>query len=210
VLQKMIMLSERDADSGDHYFRAIFDALPLPAFVVGADGCVIESNAAAARLISPENGLALHRKSGEPLNCLRAGKPGCGSVEHCQDCMIRKSVSEVLSGQTTTRQIHKAEWHTSEGTRAMELLVTASAVPGNGPARALLILEDVSELFTLRGLLPICAKCKKIRDENGRWNHIEDYLRERTHADFTHGICPECAKALYPQYYAARSEARRK
>ena len=51
----------------------------------------------------------------------------------------------------------------------------------------------------LRGLLPICAKCKKIRDENGKWHVLEDYIQERSQAKFTHTICPDCRKKLYPE-----------
>ncbi len=48
------------------------------------------------------------------------------------------------------------------------------------------------------GLLPICANCKKIRDDRGYWNQIELYIREHTDADFSHGVCPDCARELYP------------
>ncbi len=51
---------------------------------------------------------------------------------------------------------------------------------------------------TLSGLLPICASCKRIRDDKGYWSQIEGYLRKHTEADFSHGICPECASRLYP------------
>jgi hypothetical protein len=54
---------------------------------------------------------------------------------------------------------------------------------------------------SLQGLLPICASCKKIRDEQGQWNQIETYIRSRSEADFSHGICPECARRLYPDHY---------
>jgi hypothetical protein len=59
----------------------------------------------------------------------------------------------------------------------------------------------LSEVKTLTGLLPICASCKKIRDDKGYWSQIESYIREHSEADFTHSICPECAKKLYPQIY---------
>jgi hypothetical protein len=57
------------------------------------------------------------------------------------------------------------------------------------------------EIKTLRGVLPICASCKKIRDDEGYWNQIESYISNHSEADFTHGICPECAKKLYPELY---------
>jgi GAF domain-containing protein len=57
------------------------------------------------------------------------------------------------------------------------------------------LLDNVK---TLRGLLPICASCKKIRDDKGYWNQIENYISDRSEVDFSHGICPDCAKELYP------------
>lgn len=60
--------------------------------------------------------------------------------------------------------------------------------------------EAMNKISTLRGLLPICAACKKIRDDKGYWNQIETYIMEHTDADFTHGICPDCAKELYGEY----------
>ncbi|HYQ48536.1 MAG TPA: cache domain-containing protein [Thermodesulfovibrionales bacterium] len=57
--------------------------------------------------------------------------------------------------------------------------------------------QALSEVKTLSGFLPICASCKKIRDDKGYWNQIEAYISERSAAEFSHGICPECAKLLY-------------
>ncbi len=59
--------------------------------------------------------------------------------------------------------------------------------------------EAVSNVKTLTGLLPICASCKKIRDDKGYWKMIESYISEHSDAEFTHGICPDCVKKLYPQ-----------
>ncbi len=54
------------------------------------------------------------------------------------------------------------------------------------------------EIKSLRGIIPICASCKKIRNDKGYWNQIEAYIRKHSEADFSHGICPDCAKRLYP------------
>jgi PAS domain S-box-containing protein len=60
-------------------------------------------------------------------------------------------------------------------------------------------LQDaLNKIKTLRGIIPICAACKKIRDDKGYWNQIESYIREHSEAVFSHGICPECAEKLYP------------
>ena len=55
------------------------------------------------------------------------------------------------------------------------------------------------EIKQLSGLLPICANCKKIRNDEGYWEQIEKYIQEHSNAQFTHGICPECKAKLYPE-----------
>jgi PAS domain S-box-containing protein len=55
------------------------------------------------------------------------------------------------------------------------------------------------KIKTLRGLVPICASCKKIRDDQGFWHQVEIYVRDHTEANFSHSICPACAKELYPE-----------
>lgn len=62
--------------------------------------------------------------------------------------------------------------------------------------------KALEEVKTLSGLLPICASCKRIRnEEDGSWQPIEDYIASHSEADFSHGICPECANRLYPELY---------
>lgn len=63
-----------------------------------------------------------------------------------------------------------------------------------------------NEIKVLHGLLPICASCKKIRDEQGHWNRLEVYIHEHSEADFSHGICPECAQKLYGEYFKNTQE----
>jgi PAS domain S-box-containing protein len=58
-----------------------------------------------------------------------------------------------------------------------------------------------ANIKTLRGLIPICASCKKIRDDSGYWNTLEQYISEHSDARFTHGICPDCLKRDFPDAY---------
>ena len=59
---------------------------------------------------------------------------------------------------------------------------------------------SLSEVKTLRGILPICASCKKIRDDSGYWSMVEHYIEDHSEAQFSHSICPDCAKKLYPSF----------
>jgi hypothetical protein len=61
--------------------------------------------------------------------------------------------------------------------------------------------EALAQVKRLSGFLPICASCKKIRDDTGYWQQVEAYIRDHSEAQFSHGLCPECAKKLYPELF---------
>jgi ABC-type sugar transport system permease subunit len=65
------------------------------------------------------------------------------------------------------------------------------------------LMETLQNLRRLRGLLPICAACKRIRDDAGYWSEIETYIRDHSEAEFSHGLCPRCAASLYPELGSA-------
>ncbi len=60
--------------------------------------------------------------------------------------------------------------------------------------------DALAKVRTLGGLLPICAHCKKIRDDTGYWNRIETYIADHSEAEFSHSVCPDCARELYPEH----------
>lgn len=67
--------------------------------------------------------------------------------------------------------------------------------------KLVLELQDaLARVKTLSGMLPICAHCKRVRDDKGYWNQIEAYIQDHSKAEFSHGICPECMKKHYPEY----------
>jgi ligand-binding sensor domain-containing protein len=65
----------------------------------------------------------------------------------------------------------------------------------------------LAQIKTLHGLLPMCASCKKIRDDTGYWNHVENYIHDHSSAELSHGICPDCLHRLYPDYVDRIGEA---
>jgi len=67
-------------------------------------------------------------------------------------------------------------------------------------------LQDaLDQIKTLKGLIPMCASCKKIRDDEGYWQQVETYIMERSGAEFSHGLCPDCLKKHYPEYYEIKA-----
>ena len=66
--------------------------------------------------------------------------------------------------------------------------------------------DTLEKVNLLEGILPICSNCKKIRDKDGRWIQLESYIEKHSEVDFTHGICPECARALYPDVFISHDK----
>ena len=91
-----------------------------------------------------------------------------------------------------------SNWMTSKNERVGFVVVVRNISKPKQMEEAL--KEALAKVKLLSGFLPICAVCKKIRDDKGYWNQIESYIRDHSEAEFSHGICPECAKKLYPDY----------
>ena len=75
-------------------------------------------------------------------------------------------------------------------------------------SRAVEIETAMAKIKVLSGIIPICASCKKIRDDAGYWQQVEEYITKHSEAEFSHGICNECIKKLYPDYYGKMPRAK--
>ena len=179
---------------------AVLDAIPSPILVVDDDVQIIGYNLAASQLLSQNPELVLRRRAGEILHCLHSTeKPeGCGHAAPCSDCPVRNSVNESVHGQRVVRKKARMQLVSEGQPIELYLLVTTAPFSHEDKPLVLLILEDISELMKLKSILPICANCKSIRNDKEYWQSIENYFKEHLDLDFTHGICPKCAKDLYP------------
>lgn len=84
---------------------------------------------------------------------------------------------------------------------AIEIAVVKHEAANAREALIARLQKALQEVKTLSGLLPICASCKKIRKGDSTWQEIEDFIANHSDADFTHGICPDCAHRLYPEMF---------
>jgi hypothetical protein len=116
------------------------------------------------------------------------------------------------------RFILRPHWYQRRSTRAAAAVLLGLALVGAYKLRvrehkrravelARKVDEAVGQVKMLRGMLPICAGCKKIRDDSGYWNQMESYISSHSEADFSHGMCPECIERLYPDYAATQRHA---
>jgi len=191
------------------FYRTLLDAMPLMIFVVDSDLRIHDLNAAAATGFGLEPAASLQRRSGDVLQCLHAQESpaGCGSGPACRTCVLRTAVAESRGGHGITRRRTTADVLYDGRRTHMDLLITASPLPGTDAPRTLLILEDISELSTLRNIIPICAQCKKVRDDDTYWQSVESYFTRYAGVRFSHGLCPTCLTTLYPEVAAAMEAA---
>lgn len=183
------------------YYREILDAIPLMVFVVDDDVRVQDMNAVAATVFNLKLAAIRNRRGGEILHCLHAHDvpEGCGRAPFCKDCVIRNSVGKSIGGSGVVRRRAKVELLIGEVCKGLELLITTSPITLSRRRQALLILEDISEISVLRELIPICCRCHKVRNDQQYWQTVESYFATNVGVDFSHGICPGCARELYPE-----------
>ena len=106
-----------------------------------------------------------------------------------------------MQGQRVVRQKNRMRLAGKDKVVEINLLVTTAPFAYQGESLVLLILEDISELIQLKSLVPICAYCKKIRDDKAFWQSVENYFKVHLSLDFSHGVCPECEEKLYRELH---------
>jgi PAS domain-containing protein len=143
----------------NYYLKTLIDSLPSALFIVGKYFKIYDANPEAKEMFKIDAEEIVHRLCGEILNCQHAieEEVGCGNTEYFEECVIRRSVE--ISGKGVS--VYK---------RNMNL--------------SILVLEDITGMYHLKRLLPICASCKKIRNDDNYWEKVADYLKNNSHLGF--------------------------
>jgi PAS domain S-box-containing protein len=124
------------------------------------------------------------------------------SVASLLDITDRKRAEEALQKSYDELDLRVKERTTDLAKANEQLKVQIEERKKAEEEKEKLIIElkkALGEVKALGGLLPICASCKKIRDDKGYWNQLEDYIQKHSEAEFSHSVCPDCAKILYPE-----------
>ena len=188
--------------SGEKYLKMILDAFPSPVLIVDRNLQIYDFNRAAADLVGKKPDILLRRLCGDLLQCIHAkrSKGGCGTTEHCKDCVLRQTAEAVTEGKSTTRRLAEMSIEKKGQTQEVWFMVSGSLLEYEGQKLALISLEDVTELIELRSMIPICSHCRKVRDDKNFWQSVEEYFVNHTQINFTHSICPECAQKHYSDF----------
>lgn len=187
------------AQSCDTMLRTVLDAMPAAVFIVDEDVRIIDANRAAHALLQPSqrpSGALL--RAGEALQCLNAldHRDGCGHSAACRRCVIRGAVRDALDGRHSLRMRTRMQLRLDGQARDAYFQITASGFHFQNGQLALLVLEDISEFAELRQIVPICAQCKKIRQDEDYWQSVEQYVGRYLDLSFSHSYCPACKQDL--------------
>jgi PAS domain-containing protein len=195
-------MPQRLSEMGD-IVASVLDAIPSPILVVDDDVQIIGFNLAASALLAQNPELIIRRRAGEVLHCLHSTEApeGCGRAKFCKTCPVRNAVNESVRGHRVVRKRAMMELVSEGHTVELYLLVTTAPFSYKDKSLVLLILEDISELMALKSILPICAHCKSIRDDQKYWQGVEEYFKKHLDLNFSHGLCPKCAKEFFPENY---------
>ena len=193
-------MSEQNKVKYSNIQCAVFDKLSHSVLVIDKDFNILLSNNAACKL----------------MNCTDVKGQKCYTVthnkeKHCQEeghqCPVQLSIESKESSQV----VHK---HIYDGVEVFEEITATPVFDDYGnllyiieelrDISKLLKLESVvnhlrSEIETLHGIIPICSSCKKVRDDEGYWSQVEQYLSTRSDVKFSHSLCPDCLHELYPE-----------
>jgi PAS domain S-box-containing protein len=190
------------------FLTAIIDALPHPFYVIDAGTYELKlANYAAyqGKLLEKTTCYTLSHGLDKP--CSGADHPCLlEKVKETGQPVILEHTHRDRDNASKDFEVHGYPIFDETGNLAqvIEYCVDISERKRAAQERETLITDlqrALQEVRTLSGMLPICSSCKKIRDDKGYWNNLEMYISEHSEAEFSHGLCPDCAQRLYPKYF---------
>jgi PAS domain S-box-containing protein len=187
-------------------YTTLFDTVPVGLFRATPHGVLLDANPALASILERERDELIGRNFSEL-------HPEPGDFVAWRDQVEREgAVAWVQSrfrtpgGEIRWVEIHARALRDSvtqeviyEG--SVEDITRDKAAETEREQLIKRLQAALGKVRTLTGLLPICSSCKKIRDDRGRWNMLESFIEDHSHAHFTHSFCPECARRLYPEVF---------
>lgn len=193
-------LSEEAVIENERYLQSVLDSMNVGVFITEpATDRITYANSYALEMIGAGPDAVVGRACREFLSAASAPAPGAGTPAHGAEGLL----ADASGGTTPILRSSRTIEHKGSAL-AIESFFDIGERKRAAAERERLIgelQEALSKVKLLSGFLPICASCKKIRDDKGYWNQIETYIHEHSEAEFSHGLCPECAKKLYPKYF---------
>lgn len=113
----------------------------------------------------------------------------------------REDITYAMARAKAKKKPHLFLKHKLASGEERDVEVFSGSIVIDGTSFLFSVVKDITEQKILRGIVPICAHCKQIRDGKGNWNQLEDYIQHHSEATFSHGVCPSCANQHFPICY---------
>jgi PAS domain S-box-containing protein len=183
-------------------YTDLYDFAPTGYFNFGRDGTILAVNLTGARFLGVERAQLLHRRFGSLVS--EASRPTFNAFLDKTFAGTAREFCEVRILDTGSFPLFvRIEGVVSEDRKACRAAVLDITDRHRAEVDRERLIQELqtalTRVKTLSGLLPICASCKRIRDDQGYWNQVESYIRSHSEATFTHSICPDCRQKLYPE-----------
>lgn len=190
------------------FLTAVIDALPHPFYVIDAETYEVRlANYAAHKGDLREKTTCYALSHGLDRPCSGGDHPCLlNKVKETGQPVLLEHAHRERDGKSRDVEVHGYPVFddTRKLVQVIEYCIDISDRKQAAQERETLITDlqkALHEVRTLSGLLPICSSCKKIRDDKGYWNNLELYISAHSEAEFSHGLCPDCAQRLYPDYF---------
>lgn len=176
-------------------YDALLQAVQDVILVVGTDSQLIhEVNRAAQRVL----GYTPEALVGQPISRLFAESGGDDAGPGIYDSVVTRQQFVCADGSTIWGELTFSQLDRDTMVFTVRDTTERQRIEQQRDQLIQELQQALAEVKRLSGLLPICANCKKIRDDTGYWASVESYIQTHTEATFSHGVCPECLRELYP------------
>ncbi len=187
-------------------YRGLFEEIPIGMYRTTMDGRIIDANPALVQMLGyPDRDSLLAVNSSDTYVNLQARVTWKNLME--QQGIVRSYEKEMCRSDGTVIQVEEnaqaicdLEGRVQYYQGSFQDITERKRAEEEREKLIQELQKTLAEVKTLSGLIPICASCKKIRNDKGYWGQIESYISDHSEAEFSHGICPDCMKKLYPDY----------
>ena len=186
--------SQGELEASQARYFDLYDLAPVGYFTLSDTGQILEANLAAARLLGVERSSLAKQSISHFI------------LPEDQDVFYLYRKESLVGGKRKSCELRMLR----PGSPPLWVRWEESAErSADGAPMRRAVMSDISEVATLRGFIPICASCKKVRDDKGFWASVERYIVGHSQAEFTHGLCPDCAQSIYGDLYTEEMKPRK-
>ncbi|MFC1725703.1 hypothetical protein ACFL4T_08750 [candidate division KSB1 bacterium] len=192
-------MSTRYVESAE-FIRDILNKSPNLIFIVNAELKVYLINTTASEILGVGTDFVYLKTNKEKLHCIHsfAGQSGCGEFSYCADCIVRYVVKTALETGSVVKRQSNFRLRNNSNSKDIVLSVIGEPFRYNGEDLVILTLEELTESGSSKYRFPICACCKKVRDDKYMWEDIQSLSIIGAGAGLTQTLCPECVEKYYP------------